>query len=121
MDVVIKTIPHAEQRYETCGDWWWEGDTLQMRVSSVGDWKKEMCLAYHEMLEALECKATGVTQKQVDDFDMNWQPWGDYEEPGDDPTAPYYWAHQHAMVSERHLANCLGLSWVEYEKAVEEL
>lgn len=135
MEVVIKTIPHKDQRYDTCGDWWWE-DTrgsprfatfdqipnselvLQMRVSACGDWRKEMCVAYHELLEALECKARGITQKSVDDFDTTWEEHDGIDEPGDDPAAPYYWQHQHAMVAEQHLANCLELPWHEYEKVI---
>ena len=34
----VETIPNAQQRYPT-GDWWWDGDTLEMRVSALPDWR----------------------------------------------------------------------------------
>ena len=120
--VNILVIPHEAQRYETVGDWWWEGEgeesTLQLRVSQMGNWKMEMCVAYHELHEALECKARGITQKQVDDFDLSWEEHDGIDEPGNDPTAPYYWQHQHATAAEMHLANYLGLEWEAYASTI---
>jgi hypothetical protein len=121
MNVVVQIIPHSEQRYPTVGDWWWEDDTLQIRVSHLGDWKMEMCAAYHEQFEALECRVKGITQEQVDAFDKGWQPHDGLDEPGDDVASPYFWQHQHATIAERQLAHCLGVSWANYEQAIEEV
>lgn len=130
LKIIIETIPHSEQKfhdgpkagqpYDTVGNWWWEddGDTLHMQVSDMGDWRKEMCIGYHEMLEALECKQKGITGDQVSAFDETWKEHDGIDEAGDDEAAPYYWQHQHAMVAEQHLANCLELPWHEYETAV---
>lgn len=130
MKIIIETIPHSEQKfhgdgepYDTVGNWWFEkdedgGEVLQMRISDMSDWRKEACVAYHELLEALACKANGITPEAVDAFDEKWEEHDGMDEPGDDPAAPYYWQHQQAMVSEQHLANCLGLQWKEYETAV---
>lgn len=126
MHVTIETILHSDHRPEagkTIGDWVWsdDGESLTLRVSRTGDWRQDMCIAYHELLEALECKYRGITAEQVDAFDGPWKEHDGLEEPGDDPQAPYYDAHQHAMVAEYHIANCLGVHWPTYEKAVDAL
>src|ERR1700730_8034346 len=52
MKGIIETVPHQKQRYETVGDWQWDGDTLKISVSDLGNWKYEMAIAYHELREA---------------------------------------------------------------------
>lgn len=124
MKIVIDTIPHKEQRYETVGDWWWEKDTLQIRVSEIGDWRKEMSIAYHEMREALLCKHLGITQEEVDAFDIDYEnkrKEGDVSEPGNDPKAPYFLPHQYATRDERLLIADFGIDWKEYDDNVNSL
>ena len=70
--VVITTIPHTKQRYNTCGDWQFASDgTLMIRVSKMSDWKRSLLVARHELDEAFLCTARGITEKQVDDYDLN--------------------------------------------------
>jgi hypothetical protein len=121
MKVTIETIPHECQRYPTVGDWWWEGDNLQIRVSELGDWRKEMAVAFHELFEVLACKASGITQETVDEFDMSWTPHDDIDEPGDDPKAPYHREHLGALKAEMSLADALGLDWTEHGDAIKAL
>ena len=66
MNVCIKIIPHKEQRHPTVGDWFFDvnGD-LFIRVSKMSDWRYEMCVAAHELIEVLICKHDGVSQKSV--------------------------------------------------------
>jgi hypothetical protein len=56
MKIVIETIPHLDQRYKTCGDWFYEGEDLHIKVSDLKDWKKEATIAVHELVEAILCK-----------------------------------------------------------------
>ena len=71
MRIQIETVAHAQQRYETTGDWWWgPDDTLQMRVSALTDWRHSVLIAVHELVEALLCKAHGVSTEAVDAWDM---------------------------------------------------
>lgn len=124
MNVVIKVIPHEKQRYDTVGDWWWEGGTLQMRVSKMSDWRYEMLVAFHEMAEALICKFKGIRQEEVDAFDTQFEKArkpGNEDEPGDDPKAPYYEAHQIAVVLEHGLALAFRVDWKKYNKEVMSL
>lgn len=118
----IEIIPHETQRYETCGDWWWEGDTLQMRVSKIAGqngWKIAMCVAIHELTEALLCKARGITQEQVDTFDMGIGE--NLDEPGDDPRAPYHREHRAAYIPEYMLLNEFDIPLADYNKALDSL
>ena len=43
---------------------------------------------------------------------------GDDSEPGDDPRAPYHFAHVFAEKIERLLATELGVDWSAYDKEV---
>ena len=120
MRIQIETVAHAQQRYETTGDWWWDpDDTLQMRVSALTDWRHSVLIAVHELVEALLCKAHGVSTEAVDAWDLG--PGHELDEPGDDPRAPYHREHEFAGCMERLLAHELGIDWNDYEDALDAL
>lgn len=125
MNVSVKVIPHAEQRYRTPGDWFFEADGgLHIRISALGDWRYETLIAVHELVEVVLCKKRGITQEQVDAFDQNYERERDEgfhkpeDEPGDDPSAPYHREHGVATGIERILAAALGVAWADYAAAV---
>ena len=119
MRIAIETVPHGDQRYPTCGDWvWGPNDELTIRVSDMGDWRKEAAVGLHEAVEALLCKRSRVSQTLVDQFDRAYA--GDGE-PGDDPAAPYHREHCFATAVERLFIAALGVSWADYSQAVEGL
>jgi hypothetical protein len=120
MHIQIETIPHAQQRYSTAGDWQWgPNDTLQMRVSTLPDWRYSALIAVHELVEALLCKAHGVTTETVDAWDMG--PGATLDDPGDDPRAPYHREHEFGKRVERLLADEFGVDWSAYEDALDAL
>lgn len=126
MRIVIDTLPHAEQRYETCGDWFEDPDgTWRIRVSELPTKiamfpeKFAFLVAFHELVEMALCRANGITQERVDEFDLAYA--GDREEPGDDDSAPYHEQHQLASGLERTMAALLRVDWEEYECAVNDL
>lgn len=125
MNILIKTIPHEMQRYETVGDWVFDGEgNITIFVSDMGDWKKEMLVAFHELAEVLLCKKRGITQELVDDFDMKFEQnrkFGDLSEPGDSQEAPYRREHFFATNVERLLAAELGVNWSLYDQTINEL
>ena len=125
MNIVVKTIPHAEQRYETVGDWWLdEAGDLQIRVSAMGEWKYEALVAFHELAEALLCKDRGITTEMVDAFDMAFEARreaGNTDEPGDDPNCPCRREHFFATSVERLLAAEFRVDWAAYDAAVAGL
>ena len=127
LNIDIKTIDHKKQRYETVGDWWWEGDKLVMRISDMKNWKYEFLVAVHEFIEAFLCRHSGIDGRDVDKFDIQFEKdrkkfkWGNELEPGNDPKAPYYFQHNIATGVERILATILGVNWDEYDKTVMNL
>ena len=126
--IIVDVIPHSTQRYNTVGDWYFslkEGE-LVIKVSETGNWKWNMCIALHELTEAIACTADGVTQEQVDEFDKSWKPNFGYEEPGEDPRAPYFEEHGFASRIEEESFDFItfGLAvdeWKLYEAKLEEL
>lgn len=125
MKIQIETIPHRSQRYPTVGDWWWEKDgTLQIRVSSMSDWRYEVLVAVHELVEVLLCKKDRVSKERVDTFDMAFEKArkrGNIDEPGDDIRSPYRRQHGVASGVERILGALLGVDWNRYADEVEGL
>lgn len=118
MKIIIETIPHGRQRYPTAGDWYLADGELKIRVSKLGNWRYEMAVAVHEIVEALLCMNNGVSEADVDVFDVTYRGEG---EPGDDAAAPYSNEHCFATAVERMLIAAFGVSWAEYEAAVEKL
>lgn len=125
LDIVIKTIPHEGQRYATVGDWQWKSDgRLVITVSDMKDWKKEFLVARHELDEVMLCRARGITQEQVDRFDIDYEASrleGDTSEPGDSLDAPYRAEHFFATSIERLLAAELKVDWTNYEEVINSL
>lgn len=142
MKIVIETIPHEKQRYPTVGDWFYQMESsltpeggkseevLFIKVSELGDWRYNACVAVHELVEVLKCKQDGVTQEQVDKFDMDFEQCRakghltkeqEATEPGDVPTAPYQNQHCFATGIERLLAAALNVKWTEYADKIESL
>lgn len=126
LNIIIRSVPHSQQRYETIGDWFYlDNGDLHIVVSDMGNWKLELLVARHELDEAMLCKARGITLQVVDKFDMDYEtnrnPSDTISEPGDDPKAPYYNEHFFATTSERLMARELGVSWRDYEETIQKL
>lgn len=119
LKVVLKVIDHSSQRYDTCGDWQFiPPNQLLVTVSRLGDWRMEMLIALHELVECFTCEIEGVTQKVVDTFDKAWE---GKDEPGDNPFSPYHSQHVFATELERRLAHRWGVDWDQYEKRINSL
>lgn len=118
MKIIIDTVPHDTQRYNTIGDWQWFGETLQIKVSEMGNWRYEMIVAIHELAEILACKHNGVTEEVVDAFDLGHP---ELHEPGDSPISPYYKQHQIALAIEDLLIDALGIDEDAYIRKMDWL
>lgn len=119
LNVAIQTIAHTQQRYPTVGDWTWDDDSgaLTIRVSDLGDWRYEFLVGIHELIEAALCRHGGITQEQVDAFDLAFEaarPEGDASEPGFASEASYRQQHMVATGIETVLASLLDVDWNEY-------
>jgi len=124
MNICIKTIPHKEQRYETVGDYFYEGKTLCIRVSEMSDWRYEMLVVVHELVELFIVKHQKIPFKKIDTFDILFEKTrrkGSAAEPGDSPYAPYRFAHCVATGVERMLAAVMGVIWQDYDHEINSL
>lgn len=123
IDIRIHTIPHEKQRYETAGDWDFAPDgSLDIYVSDMQNPDAEFLCAVHELVEVWLARKRGVTQAEVDKFDMEWQGTPENpDEPGCDPMSPYHRDHEAGEVIERVLAQLMGVDWHEYNKAYDRL
>jgi hypothetical protein len=129
LDIIIKTIPHKDQAYETAGNYRIEADTgrIVFEISDMGNWRYEALLAIHELLEYFMVKHKKIPLHKIDAFDFLFERerlQGKYkpeEEPGNHPDAPYYFMHQIATAVERLLAGLMGINWAKYDRAVTKL
>jgi len=139
MNIEFRVIGHRSQRYDTVGDYFGKHGVWHFRVSRLGDYRYEVCVFLHEIIEFMLCRVAGIKMKDINRFDMEYERWraapvdhgGEkgigpcgcelYEEPGDDPHAPYHQQHVTATNCERLIAEALGVKWDEYNKAVESL
>lgn len=121
------TIPHNKQRYSTLGDYFTdENGVEQFRVSDLGDYRMELAILVHEIVENYLCKYKGIKEQDIMNFDLMFEKerdegkWTD-EEPGDDPRSIYNKEHQIATFIERALISYFGINWEDYELACNKL
>ena len=112
--IIIEAVAPDNQRLPCykeplCGDWYFDqgnGD-LHIKVTAADVWDQEeaFLVALHELIEARLCFKAGVTQGEVDRFDLAFI--GD-DEPGDQLDAPYQKQHREACLLEHMMALFLG-------------
>lgn len=103
----IEFVPAASMRYVTLGDFWETDDALIIQVSDEVPPNEQYLVALHELIEWKLCALSGITNKQIDDFDFVYQ--GDGE-PGDEPHSPYRTQHRFAMLIEHLMAHEMGVT-----------
>lgn len=128
MNINFKVISHSEQRYPTCGDWYWNEDTLEVRVSDMGHPWYEWFVGCHEIDEAMLCMKMGITEKEITKFDTAFESLRkEYpeligtQEPGDMSSAPYHQEHLIATSMEIDRVENFDEDWEEYEKKINSL
>jgi hypothetical protein len=125
MKINFEVISHSAQRYDTVGDYWQDAYGIwQFRVSFMNNWKYELLIFIHELVEWILVRAAEVPIHEIDDFDLEFEARraeGNMDEPGDDPRAPYHLQHSLATGVERIVAGVLGVSWKIYDEAVMSL
>ena len=120
---MISQVPHRKQRYDTVGDWI-PGSPVKIRVSKMKDERYVFLVALHELIEYELCRMNGITDSKVVEFDLSFEKerrarlHSIEAEPGDDPRAPYRDEHGFATFVERMVAQKMGVSWSDYEKAI---
>jgi hypothetical protein len=122
----IETIPHHEQRYPTVGDYWCDEQGVeQIRVSQMVDWRYEVLVAVHEIVEMALTRQRGISEEHITEFDKEFE--NNKErgavtgEAGDNVNAPYRKEHFFATNLERLFAAELNVDWFEYDRYVDAL
>jgi len=131
MIIDYQIIPHRRQRYDTVGDYYGKHGAWNFRVSRMKDYRYEVLVFLHEIIEFMLVRLAGIKLRDIDRWDRDYEKWRQddsapcgcklYEEPGDDPHAPYHLQHVTATKCERLIADALGVKWSEYNAAVEAL
>jgi len=122
MKILIETIPHYDQRYDTCGDWQFNAEgNLHIKVSEMGDWRFNFLIARHELDEAMLCKLHNITQEQVDEYDNKHPNEAGSDDFSDNFDALYYNQHCDALAAEWIMSRLLYVDWKEYTKKLEKL
>lgn len=119
--VSITVIPHDQQRYNTVGDYQTINGDTEIRVSEMGNPSEELAIGLHELVESHLCKLAGISDEQIDMFDLWYEEnceEGWPAEPGDHPDCPYYKQHQFASIVERMFIRESGVNWNEYDNRI---
>jgi hypothetical protein len=118
MKIEVEIIDNPlDMRYSTSGDFFYDGDILVFQIlRQKTNFNTKMTLL-HELAEQILCEEMGIKNEDIDKFDMEWNN-PKYQEPGDDPKAPYYEPHLIAKACEYLMLGCLGRSFKEYFKSL---
>lgn len=118
-------IPHNRQRYDTCGDYWFDKNgVLQVRVSDMRNRNYQRMVLIHELVELTLCQDKGVSFSDIDKFDKAFEARrkpGNTDEPGDDDAAPYREEHLFATGVEKLICAKLGINWATYDRVIMNL
>lgn len=125
ININIRTILHQDQRYPTVGDYHFDNsENYKISVSEMGNPHYEFLVGLHEMIEMYLCKAKGIKEEDITNFDIDFESKreaGNTDEPGDDVNAPYYTEHQFATSIEKMMAEKLNIDWADYDNYVKSL
>ena len=119
--IIIHSLPHALQRYDTVGDYQEAHGAILITVSEMGNDQYEQLVAVHELVEKILVNARGIKDADIDAFDRAFEQRrveGNEDEPGDAPEAPYRREHRFAENIERLVCAELGIHWDDYNTAV---
>lgn len=122
--ISVQVIPHEAQAYETVGNYSTVDGCLTVQVSNMGNRDFEFLVVIHELVEAYLCRRRGITDEAITEFDIAFEAArkpGNLSEPGDSRDACYNNEHCVATAVERLVCSALGLSWQDYEEAVQRL
>lgn len=122
MNISGSARPQSEVRNAQCGDWTYTDSEIAVKSVQLSDWRYELLIQVHELVEAALCKQAGITDEQVTAFDALFEQERAHglhlitDEDGDDPRAPYRHQHRTATIIEMILADTLDVDWRKYEE-----
>ncbi len=91
------------------------------------DWRHELAVWGHEIIEVVYCWLFGVTTEEADKFDSFYEE--EYaagrispdKEPGHDPRCPYHVGHMLGVIWEHVCIRLTFASMLKYEKECNEI
>ncbi len=106
-DIVIKTIPIEEQRYNTAGDYWETDTEIHFRITKQQDERSEVAILLHEMTEFFLTKQHGITEEEITAYDLKWEEWNKLgiahaDEPGMEIDCPYKDEHETSLIETNY-------------------
>ena len=110
--IIILTIPHKEQRYNTVGDWKDNDDSWIITVSQTFNEKYDFLVALHEFIEMMLCYFSDITEKEATHYDLH----KDSDNPGAEKDCPYRFAHNFAEKIEKIVAKKLKVNFKQYDR-----
>jgi hypothetical protein len=116
IEIEISESP-KEMRYKTSGDFWEDKGIIIFQILKQKDSFTTLSILIHELIEYLLTKERNISEPEIMKFDMKWNNLL-YEEPGDDPKAPYFREHTLAKIVERMICNELGKDFKEYSDGI---
>jgi len=127
-EISIKIIPHENQRYPTCGDYWYDTEgVLQVRISDMQNEIYHKMVMIHELIEEAITKHNGISEQTITDFDLYYEERRkqglvpELSEPGFDDNAPYKLAHTFATGVEMGICAMAKVNFLDYDNKVESL
>lgn len=127
-EIHVKSIPAAQHRYRTLGDYYYDRDNvLQVRVTEMGNETYEKLVIIHELIEELMTKHKGIKEEDILAFDQYFEMRRDQGlvpddlEPGFSNEAPYLKDHTIATAVEMMICGALGISWIDYGNFINTL
>ena len=124
MKISSESLPTEQIRNNQCGDWSYSDTEIAVKSLAMSDWRYELLIQLHELVEATLCKHRGITDQKVTEFDEQFEKerseglHSETDEDGDDPRAPYRKEHFFATNIERLMAAELDVDWKDYEKEI---
>lgn len=77
MLIAIQTVDHADQNYPTTGDYTVQksGDSVNIfiKVSKMKNWKYELLVGLHELVESALCYDAGIADDDIVAFDKRYE------------------------------------------------
>jgi hypothetical protein len=121
----ILWLPGRNPKFVTVGYWHWtepnnKGELL-VEVSMLSDWRFNLAVLGHELIEVFYCWIFHKTTEECDRFDDIYEDLykvgkvSPEVEPGTDPACPYHWGHMAGMVWEWLCIHLTLASWKKYD------
>jgi hypothetical protein len=118
-NIIVYTLPHKYQRYDTAGDYFIPEDSNQLYigVSRMGNDDYEFLVALHEFIESYLIEKRGIKEKDITKFDIE----SNDKDPGSLPKSPYHKEHMFSERIEKLVSLELDVDWDEYNKVLDGL